>query len=215
MTSTAISGTPTKPVLLFAAHALVLALLIGFWPSARDLYPGLFRAGVAALLERGNPPSVAVRPGSLRESETTDTFVEGIDPDRAEPSWRLSFSTIRMGYWPSAVLFALLFATPMSARRRTLSLMAALLWIGAYAGLRLSLDVVRAQVELARGGAGAAAEGAVLYLRTASEVLGSNILEIAVVLLAWVVLANPQRVLRLGALGSLLGVQRGRSGPNA
>ena len=38
------SPIPPKPVLLFAIHALVLALLIGYWPSPRAVYPGLFRA---------------------------------------------------------------------------------------------------------------------------------------------------------------------------
>lgn len=215
MTSTARSSPP-KPVLLFAAHALVLALLIGFWPSLRDVYPPLFRAGAAALLARGDPPDVRVRAGTPRGREVTDTFVEGVPPDAEKPSWRLSFSTIRMGYWPSAVLVALLLATPMEARRRALSVLAGVAWIGAYAGVRLSLDVVRAQAELAGGGAEATAEGSILYLRTASQVLGSNIFEIAVVLLAWVVLANPQRVLRLGGLARLLGTPRGgRSGPTA
>lgn len=215
MTSTA-SSSPPKPVLLFAAHALVLALLIGFWPSVRDAYPELFRAGAAALLAHGDPPEVMVRPGALRSGAATDTFVEGIEPGAEKPSWRLSFSTIRMGYWPSAVLLALLLATPMPARRRAFSALAGLAWIGAYAGVRLWLDVVRAQAELAGGGAKATAEGSVLYLRTASQVLGSNIFEIAVILLAWVVLANPQRVLRLGGLARLLGMPRGgRSGPAA
>jgi hypothetical protein len=148
---------------------------------------------------------VLVKPGAVRGDETTDTFVEAFEPEEPIPVWRLAFSTIRMGYWPTAVLCALLFATPMPALRRAWALVAGVAWVCAYAGLRLRLDVLRADVELARGGAEAAVEGSIVDLRAASEVLGSNILEIAVVLLAWVVLANPQRVLRLGALARLLG----------
>lgn len=213
MTSTT-SPSP-KPVLLFAVHALVLALLIGFWPTARDLYPGVFRAGARTLLARGEGPEVVVRPGSLRREPSIDTVVEAVRPGAAEPAWRLSFSTIRMGYWPTAALFALLFATPMTSRRRAVALAAGFVWIGAYAGLRLWLDVVRAQSELAHGGAAASVEGAVLYLRMLSQVLGSNILIIAVTLLGWVLLANPQRVLDLDALARLLGIRRDPRGPAA
>lgn len=202
------SSSPPKPILLFAAHALALALLLGYWPSARDLYPGVFRAAAGAVLGAAGDDLV-LRPGVQRGAAAADSFLEGYAGETPDPEWRVTFSTLRMGYWPFAVLAALLFATPMPARRRAVALALGLLWIGAFALVRLVLEMHRAETELAHGGAKAAEEGSVLLYRSASEVLNSNIVVIAAVLLAWVVLANPQRVLRMGGLARLLGVKRG------
>ena len=154
MTSTS-SPAPSKSLPLFAVHALVVALLLGYWPSARDLYPDLFRAGVGAVFASGEAPSLAVRPGRLRGDDVTDTFVERLGAPEAEPRWRINLSSIRMGYWPSAVLAALLFATPMPGRRRAWALLVGFVWIGAYALGRLWLEVLRADAELAGGGVAA------------------------------------------------------------
>lgn len=212
MTSTS-SPAPSKSLPLFAVHALVVALLLGYWPSARDLYPDLFRAGVGAVFASGEAPSLAVRPGRLRGDDVTDTFVERLGAPEAEPRWRINLSSIRMGYWPSAVLAALLFATPMPGRRRAWALLVGFVWIGAYALGRLWLEVLRADAELAGGGVAAAEEGSVLLLRSLSEISNSNIVVIAAILLAWVALANPQRVLHMGGLARILGVRRGSQRP--
>ncbi|MGH0032827.1 MAG: hypothetical protein ACQGVC_23785 [Myxococcota bacterium] len=201
----------TKPVLVFLAQALVVALLLGSWPSARDLYPAAFRSGIQGVFASeadAAEAGVRVRPGEVRGDEVTDTFIEGLPAGGGEPEWRVAFSTLRIGYWPSAVLLALLLVTPMAARRRAWIALVGVLWLFVFAVVRLQLEIVRAGTELARGGASAEAEGSVLALRTASEVLGSNIVEIAAVLIVWVLLANPHRALRMGALGRLLGTPR-------
>lgn len=203
--------SPRKPVALFAAHALVLALLIGYWPSARAVYPALFRAQAGALFGRGDPPDVRLRPASGAGLEEKDTFVEALDPGGGEPRWRLAISTLRLGYWPQAVLLALLLATPMPAPRRAIAIGLGLLWLDAFALGRLGLDIERAFAELVERETDDVTD-ALQALRAASKVLNSNIVVIAAVLLGWAGLARPRRALALGSLARLLGGPAARPG---
>lgn len=208
MSSPAPGAIPPKPVLLFAAHALVLALLIGNWPSPRALYPPAFRAQAQLLLGRGDPPALQLRAATGSALGEKDTFVEAVGGERGEPLWRLSISALRLGYWPSAVLLALLLATPLSPRRRLLAVGLGLLWIDAFALGRLGLEALRAFAELEAGlapGSSAPATGSLLLYRTASEVLNSNIVVIAAVLLGWAVVSRPRTRLDTRALVRLLG----------
>jgi hypothetical protein len=195
---------PPKPVALFAAHALVLALLIGWWPSARAVYPAVFRAHAAALFASGDPPAIQLRPASGAAMKEEDTFVEAYAAQGDEPRWRLGISSLRLGYWPMAVLLALLLATPMSAPRRALAVAVGLVWLDAFALGRLGLDIQRSFAELASRGASDDASGALLAYRTASKVLNSNIVMIAAVLLGWAALARPRRALEMGSLARVL-----------
>lgn len=210
MTSTRPSPKPPKPVLLFAAHALALALLLGYWPSARAVHPPLFRLQCDLLF--GSEGTLEFLPAAAAAGESHDTWVQSYAPGASVPQWRIGLSAVRMGYWPSAVLVALLLATPLSARRRLVAVLIGLLWLDAFALGRVGLEILRAFEELRQGGADAHAEGTLLLYRTASEVSNSNIVVIAAVLLAWVATARPRRNLALGALGRLLGVPAG-SGP--
>lgn len=198
-----------KPIQLFAAQVLVLALLIGYWPTARDVYPTLFRALAGAVLARVGPDTLVLRPAEGASLEEKDSFVEAFDAEGGEPRWRLVISAVRLGYWPSAVLVALLLATPMSGRRRLLAAGIGLSWLHAFALLRLFLEIQRAFGELEQGVAGEAT-GSLLALRTASEVLNSNIVVIAAVFLGWVSLASPRQALETGALSRLLTSPRRR-----
>jgi hypothetical protein len=202
---------PPKPVALFAAHALALALLIGWWPSARAVYPLLFRAQVGAVFGGGDLPAIRVRPATGADLEEKDTFVEALDRADAEPRWRLGISTLRFGYWPSAVLVALLLATPMPAARRALAIALGLLWLDFFALGRLGLEIERAFGELASRGSDDVS-GALLAWRSASKVLNSNIVVIAAVLLGWAALGRPRRGLELGSLARVLGSRGARPG---
>ena len=62
-----------------------------------------------------------------------------------------------------------------------------------------------------RGGLGSTRKGLVLALRTGLEVLNSNIVVIASVFLAWVVLARPLETLSLGRLAEAFGPDAGGS----
>jgi len=89
------------------------------------------------------------------------------------------------------------------------------LWIQAFALGRLGVEILRAEAEVQSGAAGAPASadigGQLLFLRTSSEVLNSNIVTIAAVLLAWVTIAVPSRSLVLGGLARVLGPAAGLS----
>ncbi len=198
------SPIPPKPVLLFASHALVLALLIGFWPSPRAVYPGLFRAQARAVFGAGEPPALTLRKATGASLDEKDTFVEAFDGEAAEPSWRLSISAVRLGYWPSAVLVAMLLATPMRARRRLLAIGLGVAWLHVFAFGRLELEILRAFAELAQGST-AEATGSLPAYRAVSEVMNSNIVVISAVFLGWVAVASPRRALEMSSLTRLLG----------
>jgi hypothetical protein len=198
---------PPKPVALFALHALALALLLGWWPTPRALYPELLYAQGNAIFA-----GARLRAAPPERYETRDSLMEGFAPDSGELRWRVRFDAINVGYWPSAVLLALLLATPLPARRRSLGVVGGLLWIDALALGRLAVEVLHATAEVESGAPGAAgAAGTLLLLRTSSEVLNSNIVTIAAVLLGWVAVASPRRTLELGGLERLLGLSRRRA----
>lgn len=187
----------------------MLALLLGYWPSARAVYPPFFRLQCDLVFGEAGRLEFRAAAGA---PEVDDTFVESFPAGEAVPQWRISLSAVRMGWWPSAVLLALLLATPMPARRRLLAAGIGLAWLDVFAVGRVGLEILRAFGELAQGGPDAPASGSLLLYRTVSEVSNSNIVVIAAVLLAWVATAQPRRNLELGALARLIGVQRSRDG---
>jgi len=200
---------PAKPVLLFALHAVLLSLLLGWWPTPRALYPGLLYAQANAIYAA---EGVVVREAPPERYETRDSVMERYEPGAQVPRWRVRFDAINVGYWPSAVLLALLLATPLSSGRRLLGVLAGLAWIDALALLRLLIEILHATAEVESGAPGAsAAAGRLLALRTTSEVLNSNIVTIAALLLAWVAVASPRRSLELGGLVRLLGLAERRT----
>jgi hypothetical protein len=183
------------------------------------VYPGLFRAHAELLLGRGDPPAIRLRAAAgderLRaaagaDAGAEDTFVEAFGAQGDEPRFRLGISALRLGYWPSAVLIALLLATPMPAARRAIAIAIGLLWLDAFALGRLGVEVGRAFAELARGDSDEVS-GALLCYRTAANVLSANIVVIAAVLLGWAALARPRQSLALGSLARVLGAGGARS----
>jgi len=183
-------------------HALVLALLLGNWPTAREAYPTVLRAQANALFGGDGLPRVGLREADSRAPDY-DTYVERFTAKGADPEWRVSFNTLRVGFWPSAVLVALFLATPLSAGRRLLVTAGGLLWLDAVALLRVGVEIQRASVELAQG-PGSSGDASLLLLRTLSEVVLSNVVTIAAVLLGWAAGARPRESLRLGLLGRVL-----------
>jgi hypothetical protein len=213
MTSSSASATPRKPLLQFALHGLLLALLVGYWPTPRELYPDFFRSHARVLYGGGDEPRVKLGPappGPVRE----DSVMEGYTRGALEPAWRVELSTIKLGYWPSAVMLALLLATPMATRARWVAAAIGLLWLHVFALGRVGLGVWLGFEELAQG-PGREPEGSVLALRTGLEVLNSNIVVIASVLLVWVVLGRPRENLSLGRLGEVFGPQLGSYPPDS
>jgi hypothetical protein len=196
-------------VALFALHALVLTLLLGYWPTPRALYPAWLHLQGNAVY--GDVAGVELRTAPPERYDTRDTVMEGLDPASQEPRWRARFDALSLGYWPSAALLALLLATPLGGWRRLAGALAGLVWIHGLALLRIGMEILRANAEVASGVPGAqGAAGELLALRATVEVLNSNIVTIAAVLVAWVAVARPRRSLALGSLQRLLGLS-GRS----
>jgi hypothetical protein len=211
MTSSNASATLRKPLLQFALHGLLLALLLGYWPTPREIYPDFLRSQARVLYGMGEEPRVklgATVAGAMRE----DSVMEGYTPGDPAPSWRVEFSALKLGYWPSAVMLALLLATPMTTRARCIAAAIGLLWLHVFALGRLGLGAWLGFQELAQG-PGAEVGAAILAARTGLEVLNSNIVVIASVFFAWVILGRPFEHLSLGRLGEAFGSGPGASPP--
>ncbi|HEX5065855.1 MAG TPA: hypothetical protein VFY49_07060 [Myxococcota bacterium] len=206
MTSTAGPPQP-KTIALFAVQAFLLALLIGWWPTPRALYPPLLRAQAEPLLAAATHDSLTLRPAEPT-LEGADTVMEAREAGLPKPRWRAELSFLRLGWWPTAVLAALVLATPMSGRRRALALLAGVLWINAYVLMRLFAEVAYADYEALRPGAESVGVAHAL-LRSGAEILEANVVLVAVVLLAWVALARPAQGLDTRSLRRLLPARAG------
>jgi len=188
-----------KPVAVFAAQAFLLALLLGWWPTPRELFPPLLRAQAAPLLDAGIAGTLTLRPSDPKV-EGVDTLMEATDSGARAPRWRAELSLLSLGWWPYAVLAALVLATPMRAGRHAVALAAGFVWIEAYVLLRLYAEAGFADYEAKMGPGGALAGPVHALLRSGAEILEANVVLVAVVLIAWVVLARPARALDASAL---------------
>jgi hypothetical protein len=182
---------PPKPVLLFAAHAIALALLIGLWPTPRAAYPGLFRAHANAL----------VRPWDVRlEPPVAADPASGVDTVMQGSAWRSSFSVERLGWWPSAALVALLLATPLSPLRRASAALIGLALLDAFALARIAVEIAYLNAEVAQVGGAALPSALRVLLRVGSESLTASIPSAAAVFVCWVALARPRSAIDLAPL---------------
>jgi hypothetical protein len=205
VTPSAPSPTPSKSVVVFAAHALALTLLIGFWPTPRSLYPAGFHALGNALLGRGEVPWARFRAPAAETGEI-DTVMQGALAGFDEPVWTSRYSAIRFGYWPTAALAAFVLSTPMGPARHLGTLVAGLGLLQLLTLGRVGVTAAYAYYEVAHG-PGAPVRGPLhLLLRTGSESLTASIPSTALVLVVWVLVARPRRTLDLGVLRRLLGL---------
>jgi hypothetical protein len=192
-----------KPVHWFVAHAIALALLIGFWPTPRAAYPALFRAHANALFGSLATPRVRLEPGTL-----TDTALVVAAPRAgAEAAWESSFSVDRIGYWPSAMLLAMLLATPLAPLRRALAAAIGLALVDLFALARIGIEIAflyQRPPEPAPSAHGAVA----VLLGVGSESLTATIPSAAFVLVCWVLLVRPWRAIDLSPARALIGGPR-------
>lgn len=204
MSASAIPRRPPKPLHWFVAHSLALTLLLGFWPTPRAAYPALFHAHANALLARLEAPRVRLEAPAPESGMRTDTVMIG--PARAgAPTWHSYFSVGRIGYWPSAMLVAMLLATPLAPLRRALALAIGLALLDLFTLARIGVEIAYASYELAHG-PGAPAHGPWhLLLRVGSESLTATIPSVAFVLVCWVITASPWRSIDLSAARALIG----------
>jgi hypothetical protein len=191
---------------LFAAQALALALLIGHWPTPKQHYPALLHAHAAPILSWATGHPVGLRGPQSGDPADLDTVMKGYAQGSVHPLWVSRFSVTRVGYWPSAVLAALILATPLAPLRRVAALLAGLLLLNLVTLGRLGVEIAYAYYEV-ENGPGQAAQGAAHFLlRVGSESLTATIPSAAAVLLIWVLVANPRRALDLDSFRALLGL---------
>lgn len=184
---------PPKRPGLFAVQALLLTLAIGFWPTPRELYPGLFHAQANALFAALGAPELRLATPPPGSGVATDTLLERRAPGAAEPAWQSWFSLTRIGYWPSAALLALLLATPLRPGRRALAALAGLTLLDALTLARVGVEIAHADRALAQGMDGPLG----LLLRIGSESLTATIPSVAFVFGCWVLVASPRRAIDL------------------
>jgi len=195
-----------KPIALFVVHAIVLTLLIGFWPTPRDAFPALFHAQANAVFALLPGPDVELRAPAPDSGIDTDTLLVGGAGAGGEPAWTSWFSVRRVAWWPAAALVAMLLATPLAPSRRVLALLGGLALLDALTLGRIGVEIAYASYELAHG-PGAAARGPLhLLLRTGSESLTATIPSAAFVFVTWAAVASPWRTIDLGAARALLGM---------
>jgi hypothetical protein len=107
---------------------------------------------------------------------------------------------VRIGYWPAAVLVAMILSTPLAPLRKAFALFAGLLLLDLVTLGRVAVEVAYAYYE-ALHGLGQGARGALhLLLRVGSESLTANIPSVAAVLSIWVLVANPRQTLDMSFL---------------
>ena len=191
---------------LFAAQALALALLIGHWPSPKRHYPEFLHAHAAPILSWATGHPVGLWAPESDDPGDVDTVMKGYAHGSIHSLWVSRFSVTRVGYWPSAVLAALILATPLAPLRRSAALLGGLLLLNLVTLGRLGVEVVYAYYEIEHG-PGQAAQGVVHFLlRVGSESLTASIPSAAVVLLIWVLVANPRRALDVASVRGLFGL---------
>ena len=189
------SCPPPKPLALFALHALLLTALIGLWPTPRQAYPQWFHSRASAWFGAFGVEELRVEPSAEAGTDTRLTRLE-----QGQPLWQSRFSVERLGWWPSAALAALLFATPLSAARRGVALLAGLVLLEAFSLGRLGVEVAYLDLEAALGPGGPPRGPGHLLLRIGSESLTASIPGAAAAFVCWVLVARPRDriVWRLG-----------------
>jgi hypothetical protein len=181
----------------------LLTLAIGFWPTPRAAYPALFHAHANALFALAEAPHVRLAAPEATSGPATDTVMSGAPQAGAGPAWRSWFDLRRIGWWPSAALLAMLLATPLNPGRRVFAILAGLGLIDLFTLGRIGVEIAYAGSEASRG----AAPGGLLdlLLRVGSESLTATVPSVAIVFLAWVLVATPRNAIDLRGARSWLG----------
>jgi hypothetical protein len=183
----------------FAAHSIALTLLIGFWPTPRAAYPALFHAQANVLFGSLEAPRVRFGPGERTDTAMTVSRRAG-DADELESSFGIG----RIGYWPSAMLLAMLLATPLPPLRRAAAAAIGLALVDLFTIARIGVEIAHLNYLLGHETAHGATP---VLLRIGSESLTATIPSAAFVLVCWVVLASPRRTIDLSAARRWVGVR--------
>lgn len=119
----------------FIRLLLIFIPLILLWPAVSGVYGRLLRDAGNALAGLGSGGRVWFSPAT-GGNPRHDTMVEV--KDRQAGSQRdTTFSSRKYGYMPSALVLALILATPVPWSRRWRAVLWGLLWVHAYVAVRL------------------------------------------------------------------------------
>jgi hypothetical protein len=184
-----------RPIQRWLFYAAVLLLVMGLLPGASSVYPRLIHAeanGLFAAFGAGRSISFSwVEPAT--RVDRSDTRMQGWVAGEAKRSWRAVFSVHRRGYWPSAAFAALLLATPMSLRRRTLALLGGLVALNFFLLAQLAL--------LGAAAFAANASGSSVWsewLPLSQRLFNSPVPSYVLVFVLWALLARPAEGIDLG-----------------
>lgn len=199
------SSIPRKPVHHFLAEALILFLLLGWFPTLKGVYPSLFELQGNRVFQSFGANRALRFERLASDTKRHDMRMLGLDKRRPrEPRFEARFDSTRVGYWPIAGLVALILATPMTRSRRVASLLGGLalldlVTLGRVAIVGQSLFV---QARATRLGQELPAWGAAL--RVLTESVDATVPSFAFVLVIWVFVASPLRTLDVSPVESLL-----------
>jgi hypothetical protein len=207
-------ATERKPLQTFGLHVVFLTLLFWVLPSLDAAYGFSFKSAGNALFGRlGSDLRVDYRwiPPNQR-TVNGEIEMAGFVTGYADAAWESSYSVRDRGYEPSAVLLALILATPASRRRHVAGAVIGTLALNVFylvqsGVLAVCLFATVEPLMLPLGGMLSAA------LPVVEALFRSPLIRYAAVFAVWAVVATPARSLdastarkRLGAL-----LRRGRS----
>ncbi len=202
------SNPPRRPLgpFLLVALAIGALLIAASWvPGVTEGYLGLLRAqaGLAYAPFDGDLEARLEPPGPDADA-WADTLLVGIHRPTGARAFEVSVPMWRRGFLPTAVLAALVLATPIAWRRRVLALVAGLVLLDAFvlAQLGIMAWAIVGQITAA------SPEDRVWWERASLVAAGSFSSRtpiVAATLLVWTAVARPGRALDLRAAGRRLG----------
>jgi hypothetical protein len=194
-----------KAVQVFLLHAAFFLVLIALVPGPGEIVPRAFHAvGNSLFRSFGDGRSIRFQwADPAARPDSADTRMLGRELGRLEYRWRVVYSSYRRIFWPSAAFVAMTLATPMSRRRRILSLPIGLALFNAL--FLLQIGLFAAVLFGAVGSLGGVSP--VTWKRAvpvAEAMINSPIPNFSLAFLLWAWLAKPARGLDVAALTELL-----------
>jgi hypothetical protein len=194
-----------KTVQLFLLHAAFFLALIALVPGPREIVPRAFHA-VGNSLFRSFGDHLSVRfqwADPTSRPDSADTRMLGREFGKLNYRWKVVYSSFRRIFWPSAVFVAMTLATPMSRRRRILSLPIGLALFNALFLLQIALfAAVLFGVVGSLGGASPATWKRALPI--AEAMINSPVTNFSLAFLLWAWLAKPAQGITAAALTAQL-----------
>jgi hypothetical protein len=192
-----------KPAHVFVAQAAALSLLLGFLPGMKLAYPAVFAAQGNFLFqwlgEQRHVRFLTLAPD--RRADGSDTRMLGFGQYSEQPQWKVTFRIWSRGWWPTAVVMAMVLATPLALRRRLRALAAGIALIDLLVLLRVGVLTLA----LYAASDPRASPRSARVLEVVIESFNSWVPAVASVLHAWVPAVRPATAIDLAASSRWLG----------